>query len=136
MVVVHSGARHSYALPAIFARAGMLAAFHTDVCAGRGIGKLAALEPFLPMPVTTRALLSRLADRRPPPEVLARTTTDDWATVAYERKVRRLADPADRRRAQREQLSSRAARLGASQQSARLPRAPWRKRNMKDEAVL
>ena len=65
------------------------------------------------MPVTTRALLSRLADRRPPPEVLARTTTDDWATVAYERKVRRLADPADRRRAQREQLSSRAARLAA-----------------------
>ena len=113
VAVVHSGARHAYALPAIFARAGMLEAFHTDLCAGRGIGRLADAAQALPLPGSAKAIASRLANRRPPPEVLVRTVTDDLHTLVFERKVRRLSDPAARRRALREHTAARGARLAA-----------------------
>lgn len=90
VLVVHSGSRHAYALPAAFAEAGMLEAFYTDMCAGRGLGRLAGAA--LP-----GSLGRRLAGRRPPPAVLARTRTNDLDTLRYELKARRLRDPTVKR---------------------------------------
>ncbi|MGH1579301.1 glycosyltransferase family 4 protein [Planktotalea sp.] len=69
VLVVQLGARRQYAVPAAFAQAGQLEALYTDLCAGRGIGRLAPLIQKIP-PVARRINLSR---RTPPPDVLART---------------------------------------------------------------
>jgi glycosyltransferase involved in cell wall biosynthesis len=113
VLVVHSGARHAYAIPAIFARAGMLDSFHTDVCAGRGLGRVAGLAHALPIPKKAKALSDRILSRRPPSEVLTRTFTDDLKTLLYEYKVRRLTDPSARRRALRQHVAERGARIAA-----------------------
>ncbi|MEM7766164.1 MAG: glycosyltransferase family 4 protein [Pseudomonadota bacterium] len=95
VLVVHSGARHNYAIPSAFAGAGMLEAFYTDMCAGKGVGRVAAGA----LPGGLGALGQRLANRLPPEPVLAKTRTDDIETVRYEMNVRRMDDPSERRRA-------------------------------------
>ncbi|MEO1292574.1 MAG: glycosyltransferase family 4 protein [Pseudomonadota bacterium] len=78
VIVIHNGALRGYAIPAAFARAGMLERFYTDMCAGRGVGRVAQWGKHLPV---IGPKLSRLAYRRPPPEVLAKTRTFDLTTA-------------------------------------------------------
>jgi glycosyltransferase involved in cell wall biosynthesis len=65
-VVLQPGARMSYAVPALLARAGMLERFYTDVCAD--IGLLRRLGPLWPERMRPRPV-ARLLGRRLPPEV-------------------------------------------------------------------
>ncbi len=97
VLVTHMGARHNYALPAAFADAGMLEGFYTDMCGGRGIGRLAGLASSLPLPSALGNLARGLAGRVPPANVLSRTRTFDLAALPYEIKARRIADPRARR---------------------------------------
>jgi len=71
VLVVQLGARRQYAVPAAFARAGTLEALYTDLCVGRGLGRLAPLIKLFP-PLARRINISR---RTPPHAVLARTKT-------------------------------------------------------------
>ena len=86
LLVVQNGSRHNYAVPAVLARAGMLEAFYTDVCADVGMGKWLAMGRHLP--VVGRRFL-RLYDRRLP-EGVVRKTKSFAATVAYERLAARF----------------------------------------------
>jgi len=74
VIVVQQGARHNYAMPAAFADRGMLEALYTDLCHGRGLGRLTGLAARLPGAPPSAA---RLANRRPPQNVLERTRTFD-----------------------------------------------------------
>ncbi|GAA0277826.1 glycosyltransferase family 4 protein [Alteraurantiacibacter aestuarii] len=100
VLVTHTGARHNYVLPAAFADAGMLEAFYTDMCAGRGLGRFMQMAAHLPLPSGLAATAARLANRRPPANVLQRTFTDDLGTLRYELAARRAPTPY----AQREEL--------------------------------
>lgn len=84
VLVVQMGARHNYAVPAIFERAGMLGAFYTDMCAGRGLGRVA---PWLGGALPSKQLRA-LSDRRPPAAVLAKTKTFDRVAVEHAWKWR------------------------------------------------
>lgn len=97
VLVAQTGARHNYALPAAFADAGMLEAFYTDLCGGTGLGRLAEAAGALPLPGNISALASRLANRRPPGNVLTRTRTDGLATLRYELAARKPMSVTDRR---------------------------------------
>lgn len=97
VLVTQSGARHNYALPAAFAEADMLEAFFTDICGGRGLGRLADIAAGLPLPGSLGNLSRRLSGRRPPADVLARTHTDAWATLRYEWHARRETSARARR---------------------------------------
>jgi glycosyltransferase involved in cell wall biosynthesis len=99
VLVIHSGARHNYALPAVFAEAGMLEGFYTDVCAGRGIGRAAEAARAIPLPKRLAAARDRLVGRRPPPLVLERTSTDDLEALRYEAERRWAKDETGRFRA-------------------------------------
>ena len=77
-IVVHIGALRGYAIPAALQRAGRLEAFYTDMCAGRGVGKLARYVTWLPM---LGPRIQRLAMRSPPHEVVAKTKTFDLAAL-------------------------------------------------------
>jgi glycosyltransferase involved in cell wall biosynthesis len=70
-IVAQIGARRSYAIPSILARAGMLELFYTDACADVGLGKFLP-ESRLPF---ARSAIGRLASRRLPPEIRRRTRT-------------------------------------------------------------
>jgi len=74
------GARRSYAVPAILESAGKLERFYTDACGDVGIGRLAAPLSTVPV-VGTR--LKRLANRRVPPSVRARTYTFDLTVIRH-----------------------------------------------------
>ena len=93
----------------------MLEAFYTDVCGGRGAGRLATLARHLPVPKATIALADRLVARKPPAAVLKRTRTDDLATLRYEMAARHTLDSALRRHiliAHMEKRGRRLARWG------------------------
>jgi glycosyltransferase involved in cell wall biosynthesis len=70
--VVQTGARRGYAVPAILERAGMLDRFYTDACADVGLGRWLASARKLPV-IGPR--FARLAGRRLPPEIRAKTRT-------------------------------------------------------------
>lgn len=97
VLVAHAGARHNYALPAAFADAGMLEAFYTDLCAGTGLGQLANAGALLPLPSAIKRPLSRLASRKPPANVIARTRTDDLHALAYQFTASRGLSPKEAR---------------------------------------
>jgi hypothetical protein len=67
-LVVQYGARHGYAIPAAFARAGALAGLYTDFTTRHGVGRLLAAAAGL-----TGAGAKVLARRTPPPEVAGHT---------------------------------------------------------------
>lgn len=69
-VVVQTGARRGYAVPAILERAGTLERFYTDYCADVGLGRWLAAGRRLPW---VGARLARLGNRRLPPEIVAKT---------------------------------------------------------------
>ena len=111
VLVIHSGARHSYALPAAFAEAGMLEGFYTDLCAGRGIGRAAEAARNIPMPKQLAAIRDRLVGRRPPALVLERTSTDDLEALRYEAERRWAKDEAARFRALQRHARRRGRRM-------------------------
>jgi glycosyltransferase involved in cell wall biosynthesis len=94
-LVVQYGARRQYAVPAALARAGALERLYTDACAGRGLlGRVAALLDYGPAPPSVK----RLAARRPPPDVLSKTSTFE----TWRREIARTAQisaPLERARA-------------------------------------
>jgi hypothetical protein len=65
-IVLQPGARMHYAVPALLARAGMLARLYTDVCAD--VGALRHLQSLWPDRLRPRPI-ARLLGRRLPPEV-------------------------------------------------------------------
>lgn len=81
VIVVHVGALRGYAIPAALARAGMLEAFYTDMCAGRGLGKFARYGTAIPI---VGSKMRRLNNREPPPEVVAKTHTFDCPAMIGE----------------------------------------------------
>ncbi|MGL5033659.1 MAG: hypothetical protein ACRC6M_07655, partial [Microcystaceae cyanobacterium] len=67
-IVAHSGARHNYAIPQLFAELGLLERFYTDICGNVGLGQVVAQGKFLPI-IGDR--LQRLAGRKVPEEIQA-----------------------------------------------------------------
>ena len=66
-IVLQPGARMSYAVPALLARAGMLERFYTDICAD--VGLLRYLGPIWPDRMRPRPV-ARLLGRQLPPEIM------------------------------------------------------------------
>lgn len=77
-IAVQTGARRGYAVPAILERAGLLECFYTDLTGNLGLGKLLSKGSSLPV---VGASLSRLASRRIPQELLAKTVSFGWPRV-------------------------------------------------------
>jgi glycosyltransferase involved in cell wall biosynthesis len=69
-IVLQPGARMSYAVPALLARAGMLARFYTDICAD--VGLLRYLGPIWPQRLRPKPV-ARLLGRRLPGDVPRRS---------------------------------------------------------------
>jgi glycosyltransferase involved in cell wall biosynthesis len=95
VIVVQQGARHNYAMPAAFADRGMLEALYTDLCHGRGLGRLTGLAAHLPGAPRSAA---RLANRRPPANVLDRTRTFDAVGLKLHRSMAVRDEATTRRR--------------------------------------
>jgi glycosyltransferase involved in cell wall biosynthesis len=79
-IAVQTGARRNYAVPSILEKAGMLEAFYTDLCANAGLG--AVLDSFCPQPLR-RGALSKLLNRRVPPNIQQKVHTFDWVALRY-----------------------------------------------------
>jgi glycosyltransferase involved in cell wall biosynthesis len=79
-IVVQTGARHNYVVPALLERSELLEAFYTDLCADSGYG--AFLDRFCPQSFK-RGALSRLLNRRVPPELVGKLHTFDWEFLRY-----------------------------------------------------
>ena len=79
-IVAQIGARHGYAVPRILEEAGMLDRLYTDVTGDLGVGGMfsaAAILPFINKPAW------RLAGRRLPPNVRAKTATFPGRTFIH-----------------------------------------------------
>lgn len=95
-VVAHNGARRGYAVPSILESAGLLEAFYTDICGDVGFGKLVrAISKFTP----PRSRLRRLAGRRLPANLLAKTQMFVHPTLADYFAQRRRRDAVEAYRA-------------------------------------
>ena len=89
-IVAQIGARRSYAVPAILEQAGLLERFYTDLTAEVGPGRwLVKCGPLMGL----RKAARRLAGRRVPQSIRAKTVTFGWPTLwlawnrmLYERK--------------------------------------------------
>lgn len=84
-IVCHVGSRHGYAIPTVFARAGRLERFYTDMCATNGLGRLAG--PLSRIAPVGRGALRSLAFRAPPADVAARTVTLDRFSLLLQRRL-------------------------------------------------
>ncbi|GMN02433.1 glycosyltransferase family 4 protein [Erythrobacter sp. MTPC3] len=91
-IVVQTGARHNYAVPAALEAAGRLEALYTDLAGTNGLGRVAASLKWLPLPANLKKPLGRLAGRLPPPAVAARTHTFDAVAARYEIATRQAPD--------------------------------------------
>ena len=78
-IAVQTGARRGYAVPAILEKAGMLTRFYTDLAGNAGLGKLLAMARAWP---GLGGPLNRLAARRLPGEILSKTRTFGWSSLA------------------------------------------------------
>lgn len=99
VLVIQNGARHNYALPAAFAEAGLLEALYTDICAGRGIGRIAPFIAQMPLPPSIRDAANKISKRVPPKSVLSRTSTTDIETLFYELELKKSKDDSERQNA-------------------------------------
>jgi glycosyltransferase involved in cell wall biosynthesis len=81
IISVQLGARRNYAVPTIIARAEMLEAFYTDMCADCGIG--AILDRYCP-PAFRVGVIGRLLSRRLPPEIRNKVVTFDTPALRYQ----------------------------------------------------
>ncbi|RFB04500.1 glycosyltransferase family 4 protein [Parvularcula marina] len=94
VIVVQMGARHRYAVPSIFEKAGLLEAFYTDLCGTSGSGKAAGTLSKLPLPGGIRKKLSNFAGRLPPELIREKTKSFDRPALAYEMRMARATSPA------------------------------------------
>jgi glycosyltransferase involved in cell wall biosynthesis len=78
VLVLQNGARHHYAIPAVLERAGLLAAFYTDVAGNIGLGKVLSMGRFLPL---LGPPLARLAARQVTGDVTKKTVAFPVASV-------------------------------------------------------
>lgn len=88
-IAVQLGARRRYAVPAALAYSGQLEALYTDLCAGRGFGRLTPV--FTLAPSLARRL--NIARRTPPREVIARARTFPTWFLEMQRALKRTDDP-------------------------------------------
>lgn len=109
VLVVHDGARHNYALPYAFASHGMLEAFYTDLCFGRGVGRISAMAASLPLPRSLTNVLDKLNSRKPPQEVIRRTRTADLTSIMHEMRVRQGLSQFEKQSARIESFHQRGA---------------------------
>lgn len=93
VLVVQTGGRHHYMVPAIMAEAGMLEAFYTDLCSGRGFGRIADLASRARSLGPLTQPMRNLAGRRPPDAVLRRTRTNDLRALWHEIAIRLFDSP-------------------------------------------
>ena len=84
VIVVQHGARHNYAMPLAFEKAGLLDRFYTDLCSQKGLGHLADILSHTPL---SRPVIRRLANRRLPPELLKKTSTFDMTGLRIHRSL-------------------------------------------------
>jgi glycosyltransferase involved in cell wall biosynthesis len=77
-VIVQTGARRGYAVPAILERSGMLERLYTDMCGSIGIGRASAWLRHVP---TFGGPFQRLHGRRLPSSIIAKTRTFDVVAV-------------------------------------------------------
>jgi glycosyltransferase involved in cell wall biosynthesis len=91
-IVAQIGARHSYAVPAILEKGGMLEHFYTDITSDVGLGALLSAGVFLPFVGKTAR---QLAGRRLPMNIRAKTTTFSGRSFIHAlRQVAISRDPA------------------------------------------
>ena len=86
-IVAQIGARRGYAIPAILEKAGMLERFYTDITGDLALGKVLSTGAMLPFPDNPAP---RLAGRRLPPNIRAKTTTFPGLSLSH--VLRRLAN--------------------------------------------
>src|SRR5439155_9818192 len=86
-IVAQIGARRGYAIPAILEKAGMLERFYTDITGDLDLGKVLSTGAMLPLPDNPAP---RLAERRLPPNVRAKTTT--FPSLSLGHVLRRFAN--------------------------------------------
>ena len=79
-IVAQIGARRGYAVPAMLEKAGMLERFYTDITGDLNLGKVLSTGAMLPFPDSPA---SRLAGRRLPPSIRAKTTTFPGLTLVH-----------------------------------------------------
>jgi glycosyltransferase involved in cell wall biosynthesis len=92
-IVLQPGARMNYAVPALLARAGMLARFYTDICAD--VGPLRYLGPLWPermRPRPVARLLGRRLPRGLPPRAVRQVPLASFADLALRRLPRRQSN--------------------------------------------
>lgn len=112
IVVAHTGARRGYAVPSILETAGLLEAFYTDICAETGLGKIASTAAKLGI---TDPRLRRLAGRRLPSNLVAKTQTFYRPTLNDYLLQRQRRDPTESYRAHllwQSELGNRMAKRG------------------------
>lgn len=86
-IVAQIGARRGYAIPAILEKAGMLERFYTDITGDLALGKVLSTGAMLPFPDNPAP---RLAGRRLPPNIRAKTTTFPGLSLGH--VLRRFAN--------------------------------------------
>jgi glycosyltransferase involved in cell wall biosynthesis len=86
-IVAQIGARRGYAVPAILEKAGMLERFYTDITGDLDLGKVLSTGAMLPFPDSPA---QRLAGRRLPPSIRAKTTTFPGLSLVH--ALRHLAN--------------------------------------------
>ncbi len=86
-IVAQIGARRGYAVPAILEKAGMLERFYTDITGDLDLGKALSTGAMLPFPDSPAP---RLAGRRLPPSIRAKTTTFPGLSLVH--ALRHLAN--------------------------------------------
>ncbi len=79
-IAVQTGARRNYTVPAILAKAGILEALYTDICADAGIGEV--LDKFCPQ-FLRKGQLNNLLNRRVPSELKDKVHTFDSTALRY-----------------------------------------------------
>ena len=88
-IAVQLGARRRYAVPAALAHSSQLEALYTDLCAGRGVGRL--VPALTAVPSLARHL--NISRRTPPSNVIARTRTFPTWFLEIQRALKRTDDP-------------------------------------------
>ena len=86
-IVAQIGARRGYAVPAILEKAGILERFYTDITGDLDLGKVLSTGAMLPFPDNPAP---RLAERRLPPNIRAKTTT--FPSLSLGHVLRRFAN--------------------------------------------
>ncbi len=99
-IVDQIGARRGYAVPAILEEAGMLDRFYTDITGDLDLGKVLSIGAMLPFPDNPAP---RLAGRRLPPSIRAKTTTFPGLSLVHilRHLAKRRAPAADFRESMR-----------------------------------